>query len=81
MGKKETEFDAYPCGRNLFMLSNNYDAFLILNNELFIPFLLLVFTYEVTKILCNSLFTFLLFFKFLSCSLALRDAKMEHMKS
>ena len=32
MGKKETVFDANPCGRNLFMLSNNYDAFFILNN-------------------------------------------------
>ena len=35
--------------------------------ELFIPFSFFVLAYEVTKILHNSLFTFLLFFKFSSC--------------
>ena len=80
MGKKETEFDAYPCGRNLFMLSNNYDAFFTLNNELFIPFSFSFLTYQVTQKLCNTLFTFLLFFKLLSCPLSLQDAKTEHME-
>ena len=40
--------------------------------ELFIPFSFFVLAYKVTKILCNSLFTFLL--------QALQNAKTEHME-
>ena len=47
-------------------------------SELFIPFWFFVLAYEVTKILRNSLFTFLLFFIFLNfrlAFLALQNAK------
>ena len=51
--------------------------------ELFISFLPFVLAYEVTKILCNSLFTFLLFQISLNCHLAclaLQNAKTEYME-
>ena len=51
--------------------------------ELFILFSFFVLAYEVTKILCNCLFTFSLLFHFLNFRLAclvLQDAKTEHME-
>jgi hypothetical protein len=51
--------------------------------ELFIPFSFFILAYEVTKILRNSLFTFLLFFillNFCLACLALQNAKTEHME-
>ena len=47
--------------------------------ELSIPFLFLVLAYEVTKILRNSLFTFILFYIFLNFVLPVLPYKMVHL--
>ena len=55
---------------------NTIFCYVKITYELFIPFLFFVLAYEVTKILRNSLFTFL----FCLACLALQNAKTEHIE-